>query len=81
MRKRNILGIFIKGFILGSEMEALSDAQLAAEVAGISGIELCKFFDDFQNVSENYLNNRDFDNPSRAISNSTKSILSYDSPA
>ena len=39
------------------------------------------FFDDFQNVSENYLNNRDFDNPSRAISNSTKSILSYDSPA
>ena len=28
-------------------MEALSDAQLAAEVAGISGIELCKFFGDF----------------------------------
>ena len=26
--------------ILGAEMEALSDAQLAAEVAGISGIEL-----------------------------------------
>ena len=66
-------------------MEALSDAQLAAEVAGISGIELWMFFRNpfFQNVSENYLNNRDFDNPPAHVPSATrqKSILSYDSPA